>query len=191
MKNIVLLFLALLILISLSACDKNPPDESQSASTSLLEASSQETTSEEASSGESSEVTQSDTSIPTDPDTGLPIYVPGSIKLYEYDKEIWPNGKPYRDCWYMDPANFRLGQTKEERQYFINHAERDPERMLCVQYIEYFNVPKEVFVAGVERLREYYIDLGADMSFEEAELPNADILYTFDDEIINHYYRYE
>ena len=191
MKNIVLLFLALLMLISLSACKEKPTEESKDTESSLSELSGDDLSSDKSSGDETSGNTQSDTSIPTDPDTGLPIYVPGSIKLYEYDKEIWPNGKPYRDCWYMDPANFRLGQTKEERQYFINHAERDPERMLCVQYIEYFNVPKEVFVAGVERLREYYIDLGADMSFEEAELPNADILYTFDDEIINHYYRYE
>ena len=179
------------MLVFVSACNKNSPGESQITESTALELSSEETSSGESSSGESSEVTQSDTSIPTDPETGLPIYVPGSIKLYEYDKDIYPNGKPYRDCWYMDPTNFKTGQTQEQINYFINHVERDPERMVCVQYIEFFNIPKEVFVAAVERERKFYESFVTDMSIEERELPNADILYTFDDEIINHYYRYE
>ncbi len=188
MKNIVLLLLALLMLVPLSACKEIPPaEESQSTNPSLSESSSIL----ESSSDEISENTQSDASIPTDPATGLPVYVPGSIKLYPLDPLLYPNGKPYRDCWYMDPTSFKLGQTWEEEQYFISHVERDPERMYLVQYIEYFNIPKEVFVAEVERARKFYESLGADMSLEESELPNADIIYTFDDEIINHYYRYE
>ena len=175
MKNIVFM-LALLMLVSLSACNKKSADE---------------TFSNEPSVDETSEITQSDTSISTDPVTELPVYVPGSIKLYEYDVRVWPNGKPYRDCWYMDPTGFKLGQTREEKNYYLYTVERDPERMLFLQYIEYFNVPKEVFIAEMERVREFYISLGADMSLEESELPNADILYTFNDEIINHYYRYE
>ncbi|HBR31830.1 MAG TPA: hypothetical protein DD733_07070 [Clostridiales bacterium] len=188
MKNIVLLFLTLLTLVPLSACKRIPPvEESQSANPSLLESSSIL----ESSSDEMSENTQSGTSIPTDPETGLPIYIPGSIKLYPYDEDIYPNGKPYRDCWYISSGMFELGQTWEEHQYFVDHVERDPERMLLVQYIEYFNIPKEVFVAELERVRKFYESFVSDMSIEEIELPNADIIYTFDDEIINHYYRYE
>lgn len=179
MKNVVLLLLVLLI-ISMSACNKYPPDnESNKTRSSLSESTADET----------SKNIQSETSILKDPE--LPIYVPGSIKLYPFDAQIWPNGKPYRDCWYVDPTSFKLGQTPEEVTYYLAHVERDPERMLCVQYIEYFKVSKEVFTAEMERLRKFYESSGADMSLEELELPNADIIYTFDDKIINYYYRYE
>ena len=193
MKYAVLLLLALLMLVSLSACNKKSPEEKvQSTESTLLGSSipSKSSSQLESSVDEMSRLTQSESSTPTDPVTGLPTYVPGSIKLYPLDEKLWPDGKPYRDCWYMDPTSFKLGQTSKEINYFINNVKRNPEKMLCVQY-KYFNVKKEVFIAELERVRKFRESLGADLSSEEMELPNADILYTFDDKIINYYYRHE
>ena len=63
------------------------------------------------------------------------------------------------------------------------------QEMPLVTLVKHFKVPKHVFVAEVERHRKVDLSLGKDLSEERYELPNADIIYTFDNEIINAYYR--
>jgi hypothetical protein len=41
----------------------------------------------------------------------------------------------------------------------------------------------------LEKEKRINIELGIDMTNEENELPNGDIIYTFDNDIINEYYR--
>lgn len=65
--------------------------------------------------------------------------------------------------------------------------------------IEYFNIPREAFDRAYEETitNWYYMTLsewenrGLDFRDEWHELPNGDIIYTFDDEIINYFYRWE
>ena len=67
--------------------------------------------------------------------------------------------------------------------------------MPVVTYIKKFNIPKDVFVAELEKyteiVREIALSMGEDLDYEIHEPYNADIIYTFDNEIINAYYRRE
>ena len=69
------------------------------------------------------------------------------------------------------------------------------EEMALMHFVLYFDIQKEDFVAVVERLREIREDQanrwGLDLFLEEYELPNADIIFTFDPEIISYFYRRE
>lgn len=65
--------------------------------------------------------------------------------------------------------------------------------MYLVSFVKHFKIPREDFEKCVENIRqtyEWFHDThGDDISDEIHELPNADIIYTFDNEIINNYYR--
>jgi len=61
--------------------------------------------------------------------------------------------------------------------------------MPLVTLIKHFKVPKCVFVAEVKKIKRAWLALGDDLCAEVNELPNADIIYTFDNELINYYYR--
>ena len=63
--------------------------------------------------------------------------------------------------------------------------------MLLVSFIKHYNIQKEDFSAAVLQLYEWTIEKGFDVYHEGAELPNPGIIYTFDNEIINAYYRRE
>jgi len=63
--------------------------------------------------------------------------------------------------------------------------------MTVVVFIKYYKIPKEDFERAVEEQRkgvEGLRDRGYEMT-EEYEVYNTDIIYTFDNEIINEYYR--
>ena len=64
--------------------------------------------------------------------------------------------------------------------------------MYTVSFVKYFEISREDFERCCEQKRkrlEYLRDeLGHDINIEGAEIPNADIIYTFDNEIINNYY---
>ncbi|MCL2165555.1 MAG: hypothetical protein FWH55_14480 [Oscillospiraceae bacterium] len=67
------------------------------------------------------------------------------------------------------------------------------DEMLLVSYAKHYNIGKKIFVEAVRQRYENSIITGweDDIYAESAELPNADIIYTFDNEIINAYYRRE
>lgn len=64
--------------------------------------------------------------------------------------------------------------------------------MYTVSFVKYFNIPREVFDKAcdefIERIGYLHEREGDDISTESYELPNADIIYTFDNEITNNYY---
>ena len=64
--------------------------------------------------------------------------------------------------------------------------------MPVVSWIRHYKIEKEDFVAAVQRIYESCVTQeGFDIYKEECEMFNADIIYTFDNEIINDYYRRE
>ncbi len=63
--------------------------------------------------------------------------------------------------------------------------------MLLVSFIKHFNITREQFDSAVEEFIKRNTEAGWDMTREENEVPNGDIIYTFDNKIINEYYRYE
>ena len=72
----------------------------------------------------------------------------------------------------------------------INNVE--PQEMYTVSFIKHFHIPKDIFEQVCEALPLWYdrlYDGNYDKTEEQYEIPNADIIYTFDNEIINNYYR--
>jgi len=144
----------------------------------------------------------------------LPTLAPGEIKLLSEEQakwEIWPvrmtDEIPYDDltvdfryCYYSSYGSFwTLAPDVDPEEYdewlktlpppedFVPNGTAD--EMPLVTLVKHFRVPKHVFVAEVEKNRQIHSTFdGYDPSSETQELPNADIIYTFDNDIINAYY---
>jgi hypothetical protein len=139
---------------------------------------------------------------PTDPNIPvvLPEYVPGSIKLAAKDAyTMWaPKDRQYRASYYLLMGNFanivRNSRPEEYEQWktAIDDAIKRGEwkdEMLLVTYIKHFDISREAMEAALQNYIYSCTPLQLKMEFYEA--PNLDIIYTFDNEIINRYYRYE
>jgi hypothetical protein len=146
---------------------------------------------------ESEQATQATpTTTPPTTQSALPKYVPESIKLSEAEdlqsSFEWPFVPEYRFVYYRIPNSFLfLVEDREAKRAWVNEysALAPPPEMLIVSFVKAFNVPKEDFVRVIEENRQARIDMGMDLNDEMNELPNADIIYTFDNDIINYYYR--
>lgn len=70
---------------------------------------------------------------------------------------------------------------------------KDPDEMALVSFIKYCDIPKDVFEARNNELKQFRKNNSDDFHYytECGEIANADILYTFDNDIINEYYSYE
>ena len=70
-----------------------------------------------------------------------------------------------------------------------------PSEMRVVTFIKKFKIPKDAFVTDLEKQieieREIALSMGEDLDVEFREPYNPDIIYTFDNEVINAYYRRE
>ena len=122
-----------------------------------------------------------ETTIPLITPDQLPI--PDEIKLRN-ESIMWENDSKYRSVYYgMSGAIGELGE------YFPFHDKSD--EMEMANYLKANSVKKEDFIAAVQKNYEHSVEMGWDIYAEGGELPNADIIYTFDNEIINAYYRRE
>jgi len=65
----------------------------------------------------------------------------------------------------------------------------EPTEMASVTFIKYFEIEKVDFERVIGERKEFLLSLDIDITEEENELPNPNIIYTFDNEIINAYYR--
>jgi len=66
--------------------------------------------------------------------------------------------------------------------------------MDTVTFIKYCHISKDDFAVALEKAKRHWLAYKIseiEFDHEEWELPNADIIYTFDNEIINAYYRRE
>jgi len=138
--------------------------------------------------------------VPENPQTyyigedGLPRYIPGSITLMP--DHYWDFMDPpmqLRRVFYTVP-NSIIAWVGEERAIEWLQSQVDetrgiyPYEMLLMQFIQHFNISKEDFVYVIEMERAFFIEAGRDLAHEENELPNADIIFTFDMDIIRYYY---
>jgi len=87
----------------------------------------------------------------------------------------------------------RLEEESYQKRLRPNGMLTDLMEMPLAQIIKYFNIPREVLEKHNAELWQIWVEWGVDLSIptEEYELPNPDIVYTFDNEIINAYYRRE
>ncbi|MCL2489031.1 MAG: hypothetical protein FWE80_10140 [Oscillospiraceae bacterium] len=131
---------------------------------------------------------------PTDAN-GLPEYVPGSFKLRPQEEDEFEFERKYRSIYYRNFPEYGELVDYDEYLDWLHETVFDGENMhemALVSFLKRFNIPKDEFEAETERTRSVFNDNKyCDMAQEDWELPNADIIYTFDNEIINHFYRYE
>ena len=75
------------------------------------------------------------------------------------------------------------------RGYYGNWWPQEPPEMIDVSFIKHFRISREVFEQGLAWRRFMDEEFNNNNSLEGFELPNADIIYTFDNDIINEFYR--
>lgn len=127
-------------------------------------------------------------------------YLPEEIEQLDWiDMTYKTTGETKRSIYAgLFPEVYRLFRDDNEfnRWYFdwedtYHRTGKLVSEMFSVVLIKKYNITKEVFEELIRKEAEDRIRHGADLSTEDYELPNADILYTFDNEIIDAYYRRE
>jgi len=130
----------------------------------------------------------------------LPVYIPGSIEINhvnDYGEEDGLNYKlSFRRIYYILPGWLsELAEAEAYDNFFEEQVTYNPDleitEMFMVTFIKHCDIPKHEFVAANEKHKALSISMGKDIYNEYDEIPNADIIYTFDNEIINEYYRRE
>ena len=83
-----------------------------------------------------------------------------------------------------------MGQYDAWRDPYIESIPKDVEapEMFLVAFIKHFNIPKDKFIETTELLKRNLVRDKFDITYEDNEIPNADLLYTFNNEKINDYY---
>jgi hypothetical protein len=127
---------------------------------------------------------------------GLPVYVDGAIPLVSEDEfEPVRYTRHYRRAYYTVLGEF-LGLVPQNdlekwtTSYVANSSSNvEPTEMMLVSFVKHFNIPRAEFDKGVEALIHHWTSIGVANTNELHEIPNADIIYTFDNKIINEYYR--
>ena len=101
----------------------------------------------------------------------------------------------YRQCYYDVPYEFVvLVGVEEYEKWYEEVRVFDPDKSSFVAFIKYFNISKEVFEKTNLQIAKSYAEFNPTMrpldyeNQQTYEIYNADIIYTFDDEIINEYY---
>ncbi len=128
-----------------------------------------------------------------------PQYVPGSIILGPEEGAIAPFGfeRHYRNIFYTIPGVYmdlvpgdKLMTWTQELE--SNHSSNvEPSEMLLVRFVEEFEISREAFEEVTSKLSNYYSENAIDSQHETNEVPNVDVIYSFDNQIIKDYYRYE
>ena len=136
---------------------------------------------------------------PADDTARLPEYQPGSIRLVDQDQDDYNFQRKYRISYYRIWGEFTECLTEEQNQDYMEWVDKKSKEdgygknrneMLLASFIKRYNIPREEFDKAVRKYTDKCIELGWDTTTEEYEVPNGDIIYTFDNAIINHYYRY-
>ena len=197
MKRLVLLFIGIILLFG--ACKASKPSAEKEVTQTTVRTTMWKTNA-------MTEITQTTvrtTIWKTNPDTGLQEYVPGNVILnpiHDYSGACeGPAEKlAFRRIYYTISDIFwdYYGDeaVKELADEYSEKTEEIEEEMQILILIKHFNMPKKTFIELVEEERKLNASLaskGIDIDSEEFELYNADIIYTFDNDIINEYYRRE
>jgi len=179
MKKFIIIILASLILL-LASCNENNNEE--------VNLSTEHKTSSEYLPDSTKIMPETDGHKDVD---SLPKYVPGDITLMAEEDAYFnlpPNAK-YRYVYYSGVDNLPDLYDVEKYNHWVDNTPFVENEMRVVQYIKEYNISKEDFIVAVKNTYKRYNENGYDVNGEMFELPNADIIYTFDNEIINEYYR--
>lgn len=101
----------------------------------------------------------------------------------------------YRQCYYDVPYDFVMLVGEEEfDRWYDEIYEFNPDKSQIVSFVQYFNISKEDFEKTNLQMAKSFAEFNPTMrpldyeNQQTYEIYNADIVYTFDDEIINEYY---
>lgn len=185
MKKLVLVLLVLLCMVLFTACEGDAPTTPKSPAESTMPTSYLSPT----------------ITAPTETIFSMPQeYQPGSIQLTDQDGDDYAFIRPYRSLYYTiygvffelidDAQRQDLYDWLEQSSIDTNYGENQDE-MLLVSFVKRYKISKEDFMMAVNQYISNNQISSTNLLHEDVEIPNADIIYTFDNEIINHYYRYE
>jgi len=128
----------------------------------------------------------------------LPRHVSGSLVLMPEDNlsgvvdlSISPQ---FRYAFYIIPGEIMdmvRGGDRSRYDWLRNEGRELQDQMLLMHFVRYFNISRADFDTVIERKREAGLRWGVDFATEWDELPNADIIFTFDDDIVRYFYRRE
>ena len=127
----------------------------------------------------------------------LPTYQPGSIQLSDPIMDEYNFDRTFRIAYYRHWTVFLSLLDKEQQAEYDKWLDAFQKQngygtqteMLTVAFIKHFNIPREEFEQAVAYYQAAVQQFGYELTDETFEAPNVDILYTFDNEIINEYYR--
>ncbi|MCL2386568.1 MAG: copper amine oxidase N-terminal domain-containing protein [Defluviitaleaceae bacterium] len=124
----------------------------------------------------------------------LPSHIPGSINLLpdSYFSSLIDLSSPmqFRHAFYAIPGEF-MSLVRDYDGSWFDNLPTGYHDMLLMLFVQYFNISREVFDDTVNGMREFRMTRGTDLYDERHELPNADIIFTFDTDIIRYFYRRE
>jgi len=101
----------------------------------------------------------------------------------------------FRRVFYNIPIVFlQLVECPDEHEYFWEHvwseySETGNEYMGLMLFVRHFDISREDFDAVLNDYKARRLAAGRDLTDEEWEPPNADIIFTFDNDIIRWFYR--
>ncbi|MCL2386903.1 MAG: WG repeat-containing protein, partial [Defluviitaleaceae bacterium] len=128
----------------------------------------------------------------------LPRYIAGSIEIFDdgfFETYIHEAYFPlqFRAIWYYMCADIAALPRGENQGRRLAGWERhnDMNRMQLMDFVYWADISREDFDAHIERVRAMYISLGIDYNNEWEELPNADIIFSFNQEIARYFFRRE
>ena len=138
-------------------------------------------------------------------------FVPGSIRLFDNDyfSSISPNPERRIIFYKIDGRIIDLVPREEwvEFRDTVFYVEQNLDTMDLVRFIQYFDIDREILEMVIQQMFESKVEMVkelsnianangrqtydpfSDLDHEVNELPNLDIIFTFDDEIINWFYR--
>ena len=125
----------------------------------------------------------------------LPKHVPGSITLRPVEQILgrhWSDPPMrFRYAFYNVPFDIiRLIDPSELESWWpMSEIYREENINELMRFVQHFNISREDFDAVIERTRERGLQVGVDFTDEWHELPNADIIFTFDNDLIRYFYR--
>ena len=128
----------------------------------------------------------------------LPRHVTGSLVLMPEDNlsGVVDLSMPpqFRRTFYVVPGEIMdmvRGGERSRYDWLTNEGRELQDQMLLMHFIQYFNISRADFDIVIERKREAGLRRGVNFATEWGELPNADIIFTFDDDIVRYFYRRE
>ena len=126
----------------------------------------------------------------------VPVYAPGTVELAEVDLvtgvfAMFPFTPTKRYLYYGLPT-WLLELAPDNGDAFVDELEAnkdssEPKEMRIVTFVKHYNIQRADFKKAANK--ECQLNKKLKLYGEAYEVPNANIIYTFDNMLIDYYYR--